>query len=100
MIANPYDLLGVPTDADDATIRARYLELTLQFAPESHPEQSAKIRAAYERIKDLNARANDRLFTPAGQDSLDVILDELRGQRTARRITISDLYQMAGFNGR
>jgi curved DNA-binding protein CbpA len=99
-MANPYERLGIPTDADDATIRARYLRLTLEFPPESHPEQSAAIREAYERIKTVGARASDRLFPPAGEDSIEAILADARSGHAARRFTLNDLFRMAGISGR
>ena len=46
---DPYSLLGIEPDADDETIRRRYLELVRQFPPEHHPEKFAAVRAAYER---------------------------------------------------
>ena len=50
-------ILGLPADSDDETIRRRYLELVRQYPPEHHPQKFAEVRAAYERLKDLDTRA-------------------------------------------
>jgi curved DNA-binding protein CbpA len=99
-MANPYETLGLSVDADDAAVRAKYLQLTREFPPESHPDKSATIREAYERLKDLNARAVDRLFNAAKLESLDSILEEVRCQRPKRRITLNELFRMAEISGR
>lgn len=99
-MANPYEVLGLPGDADDAAVRAKYLQLTREFPPESHPEKSAAIRTAYEQLKDLNARVNFRLFNATKTESLDAILEEVRCQRPKRRVTVNDLFRIAGISGR
>jgi curved DNA-binding protein CbpA len=99
-MANPYAILGLTADTDDAAVRARYLQLTREFPPEQHPEKSAAIREAYERLKDLDARAEDRLFGGEQDETLDAMLDELRSARPNRRITLNELFRMAGVSGR
>lgn len=99
-MANPYEVLGLAGDADDAAVRAKYLQLTREFSPEAHPEKSAAIRAAYESLKDINARANYRLFGAAKNESLDAILEEVRCQRPKRRVTVNELFRIAGISGR
>ena len=53
-MTDPFEILGLAVDSDDAAIRRRYLELVKQFSPEHHPEKFAKIRQAYESLKDLD----------------------------------------------
>lgn len=81
---DPYTVLGVPPDADDETIRRRYLELTRQFTPEHHPERFAAVRGAYERVKDLDRRVQYRLFEAGKDDTIEAIIEEA-ACRTPRR---------------
>src|SRR3954447_22848568 len=83
---DPYTTLGVPADADDEAIRRRYLELTREFTPEHHPERFAAIRAAYEKVKDLDARVRHRLFEAGKEDTIEAIIEEA-ACRTPRRRT-------------
>ena len=39
-MSDPYEVLGLPGDADDETIRRRYLELVRQFTPERRRKNS------------------------------------------------------------
>ncbi len=85
-MADPYTVLGVPADADDEAIRRRYLELTREFTPEHHPERFAAVRAAYEKVKDLDARVRHRLFEAGKEDTIEAIIEEA-ACRTPRRRT-------------
>jgi len=49
---DPFQILGLSPDADEAEVRARYLELVKQFTPERAPEKFREIRMAYESAKD------------------------------------------------
>lgn len=49
---DPFTILGVSSDADEAEIRARYLELVKQFPPEREPDKFREIRSAFEAAKD------------------------------------------------
>lgn len=49
---DPYLILGVPREASEAEIRARYLELVKQFPPDRAPDKFREIRAAFEAAKD------------------------------------------------
>lgn len=85
-MADPYTVLGVQQDADDDAIRKRYLDLTREFTPEHHPERFAEIRAAYERVKDLDSRVRYRLFDDGKEDTIEAIIEEA-ACRTPRRRT-------------
>jgi curved DNA-binding protein CbpA len=88
---DPYAVLGLPPDSDDETIRRRYLELVRQFSPEHHPEKFAAVRAAYERMRDLNTRLRYRLFEAGKQDSVDAIIEELTCRSGRTRIPLKKL---------
>lgn len=88
---NPYEILGLPFDATDEVVRRRYLELTRQFPPEQHPERFAAVRAAYEKLKDLESRTRYRLFEVGADDSLDAITEEAACRTPRRRFKLSEL---------
>jgi len=64
---SPFEILGVPPQADDVMIRTRYLQLIREFTPEHAPDQFAKIQAAYEAIQTVSKRA-ERLVQPLDAD--------------------------------
>lgn len=78
---DPYQLLGVYTDADDQTIRQAYLQLIRQFPPAQNQQQFQHIREAYELIKDEESRVNTRLFHVCEMTS-ESIAEALDTQRT------------------
>jgi curved DNA-binding protein CbpA len=90
-MTDPYDVLGLPADSDDETIRRRYLELVREFSPEKHPQRFAAIREAYERLRDLNTRLRYRLFEAGRNESVDKIIEELACQSSRRRLSLQSL---------
>ena len=65
---DPYEILGISTDADDNAVRKAYLELVRQCPPDTAPETFKKINNAYEKLKDEKSRLQYYLFnkeTPA-----------------------------------
>jgi curved DNA-binding protein CbpA len=88
---DPYTVLGVPPDADDEAIRRRYLELAREHPPEHSPERFAAIRAAYEAVKDLDARARYRLFEAGRDDTIEAIITEAACRTPRRRFGLSAL---------
>lgn len=63
-LSSPLQILGLPIDADDAQIRARYLELVKKFSPDQHPERFREIRQAYDAIQDPLKTAAALLTAP------------------------------------
>ncbi len=94
-MADPYTVLEVSPDAADETIRQRYLELARRFPPEQNPERFAAVRAAYEKVKDLNSRAMFRLFEAGRDDTIDAIIEEAACRTPRRRIGLQDLLNVA-----
>ena len=92
---DPYAVLGVADDADDETIRRRYLELVRQFSPEHHPEKFAAIRAAYERLRDRDARLRHRLFEAGKRETVDAIVEEVACRSSRRRVSLKTLLSLA-----
>jgi len=94
-VDDPYAALGVADDADDETIRRRYLELVRQFSPERHPQRFAAVRAAYESLRDRDARLRHRLFEAGKKESVDAIIEEVACRATRRRISLRTLLSLA-----
>jgi curved DNA-binding protein CbpA len=88
---DPYEVMGVAPEADDQTIRSRYLELVRQFPPEHHAERFAAVRQAYENLRDLDSRMRYRLFEQGKQESLDGIIKELECQTARSRLSLQTL---------
>ncbi len=53
---DPYEILGIPRDADDDAVRKAYLDLIRRYSPDRHPEEFKRIGAAYETLKDERSR--------------------------------------------
>jgi curved DNA-binding protein CbpA len=87
-MSDPYQLLGVAVEADDETIRRRYLELARQFTPEQQPERFAAVRAAYEKIKNLDSRVRYRLFEAGHEDTLESIIEEAACRTPRQRASL------------
>src|SRR4051812_14727538 len=92
---DPYTTLGVAADADDDAIRRRYLELTRQFPPEQHPERFAMVRAAYEKVKDIDSRARHRLAEAGKDDTIEAIIEEAACRTPRRRVGLQALLAAA-----
>ena len=48
-----WDTLGVAHDADEATVRRAYADQVRRFRPDSHPQEFARVREAYETVLQL-----------------------------------------------
>jgi hypothetical protein len=59
---DPFTVLGVDEDADDAEIRRCYLALVRDHPPDREPERFREIRAAYEALSDVRKRLETRLL--------------------------------------
>ncbi|MBL8799751.1 MAG: J domain-containing protein [Planctomycetia bacterium] len=90
-MTDPYQVLNLAPDADDETIRRRYLELVRQFTPEHHPEKFAAVRAAYESLKDLTTRLEHRLFDVGDKESIAAIIEELACRSPRHRLSLDQL---------
>lgn len=77
---NPYIVLNVTAEADDATIRRAYLESVKIWSPEHHSERFQAVTAAYEKIKDAKSRAQYELFDlkPTAESPLDLLSQWVR----------------------
>jgi curved DNA-binding protein CbpA len=93
-VSDPYEILGLGPDSDDAAIRARYLELVRQFPPEKHPEQFAAVRQAYDSLRDLDTRLHHRLFEAGKKDTIEAVVEELACRSSRRRLPLETLLKV------
>ena len=75
---NPWETLGVEHDVAVADLRRRYAALIKEFRPESHPQDFARIREAYEVVLPLArrreaAQAEDDVAAPMPMPSPAVV---------------------------
>jgi curved DNA-binding protein CbpA len=92
---DPFHVLGIAADADDETIRRRYLELVRENPPERAPEKFAAIRQAYEQVKDAETRLKKRLFELDKDLSIGAIIEELTCKSPRPRASLAKLIEMA-----
>ena len=92
---DPYEVLGLASDADEAEIRRRYLELVRQFPPDRAPERFSAIRAAYDEVREPARLLESRIFKPSTTDSLDTIAAELRARLASARLPLDALLALA-----
>ena len=93
-MTDPYSVLGVAMEADDETIRRRYLELVKEFPPEQHPARFTLIRAAYEQLKDVDARVRNRLFEQGKHGGIEDLIEEIACRTPRRRFGLQSLLAM------
>jgi curved DNA-binding protein CbpA len=59
---DPYAVLGIDRQADEAEIKRAYFKLVREYPPEHSPEKFQEIRAAYEQLRAPESRAQTDLF--------------------------------------
>jgi curved DNA-binding protein CbpA len=94
-MSDPFAILRVAQDADDAAIRARYLELVRRYPPEQAPERFAAIRAAYDRVKSRDDRLRWRLFDAGKNETIDDLMEDATCRIPRRRPTLAELLATA-----
>jgi curved DNA-binding protein CbpA len=79
---DPFTVLGVADDADDAEIRRRYLVLVREFPPDRAPERFQELRAAYDALSDEHKRLETKLLHTNAAALTRLIMDALRAGST------------------
>jgi len=71
---NPYLVLGISDDADDAAVRKAYIALVNKYPPEHNGEVFKNISNAYDLINSEHKRLNYRLFNmkPEAESPMDM----------------------------
>ena len=75
---NPYIILGLKVDCNDAQVRQAYLHLLRTYSPEKNPEIFKKISQAYETIKTVDKRIQYLLLTEERADLMSTLKDKVK----------------------
>ena len=59
---NPFEVLGIARNADEAAIKQAYFALVREHSPERDPAGFKRIRAAYEKLRNASDRVSTNLF--------------------------------------
>ncbi|MBK1722195.1 J domain-containing protein [Thiocystis violacea] len=81
---DPYLILGIAEDADDAMVEKAYLEGIKRCPPERDAERFQALRAAYERLRTQRDRIGYRLFDVTPPEPAD-LLDRIAPVGPTRR---------------
>jgi curved DNA-binding protein CbpA len=73
-MSDPYPVLGVSEDADDAAIHTAYLQGIKRWPPDRDPLRFEALRAAYESVRTRRDRLAHNLFD-ASPPTISDILD-------------------------
>lgn len=70
---DPYRVLGVSSDADDATIQAAYLAAVKNCPPERDVQRFESVRTAYEAVRTRKDRIAYELFDTSPPTANEVL---------------------------
>ena len=70
---NPWDILGVGPDVGVAGLRRRYAALIKEFRPETHPQDFARIREAYEMALPIVRRREAEAEEEASDEDEEIV---------------------------
>ena len=71
---NPWEILGVGPDVGVTGLRRRYAELIKEFRPETHPQDFARIREAYEMALPIVRRREAEAAEEAPDEDHEVVV--------------------------
>lgn len=83
-MSDPYQLLGIPRDADDGTVRAAYLAAVRISPPDRDAERFAALRRAYDAVATHRLRLAHDLFDPV-PPTVEAVLHLLESGFSPRR---------------
>jgi curved DNA-binding protein CbpA len=72
-MSDPYLILGLAPDADDAAVHAAYLAAVRACPPERDPRRFELLRAAYEALRTRRARLAQALFDQSPPTLADLL---------------------------
>ena len=72
-MSDPYLVLGIPYNADDAAIHSAYLTAVKLNPPERDLSRFEAVRNAYEAIRDRRTRIKYELFNSAPPTTIDIL---------------------------
>jgi len=73
---SPYNILGVPRDANPGEIRAAYLNKIKEYPPEKFPVEFERVRDAYTILSDMRYRTRLMLQSADPAAPLETLLDD------------------------
>ncbi len=83
-MSNPYHLLGIDRNADDAAIRAAYLRAVQLCPPDRDAERFAALRRAFDALATYRLRTANALFDK-DPPTLNAMVHLLESGATPRR---------------
>lgn len=87
---DPWETLGVSRDVAVADLRRRYAALIKEFRPETHPQDFARIRAAYEVVLPFARRREQEAFEEVAELAIDVASDASMASPPDAALSIED----------
>lgn len=95
-MADPYTLLGLTPEASEAELKAAYHRQLRRFPAHSHPQESQRIRAAYDQLRAAAAQRGDPLQPGPLLQQLDAeALEALEARvRASCRIDLATLLRL------
>jgi hypothetical protein len=92
-MSNPYHLLGIALDADDAAVRAAYLRAVQLCPPDRDAERFAALRRAYDALATQRQRIATALFDKE-PPSLPALVHLLESRLQPRRPELATLLRV------
>ena len=93
-MSDPYKVLNLAPNADEAAIRQRYLDLVRQHPPDQSPARFAEIRAAYDDLRHPVNRLERQIFGIEDNESLDDTIADVRKRIREARIPVETLLSL------
>ncbi|MEW5743234.1 MAG: tetratricopeptide repeat protein [Myxococcota bacterium] len=83
---SPFEILGVPPDVDDATLKRAYFTKVREHPPERDPAGFQEVRAAFEALRDPHHRQAlaEQLGSAALPEALEALLAQAEKAEAAR----------------
>ena len=91
---DPWSVLKLDPNSDEATIRKRYLELVRDNPPDRNPARFQQIHDAYELARDPLKRLNASLFLEEIKDPLEDIISDLTRKVRETRLPTEALLRL------
>jgi DnaJ-class molecular chaperone len=90
-----YQTLGLPSDADEAQIRSRYLQLVREFPPDRAPERFVEIRAAFDDLRNPIAQLEKKIFHLSTADSMEALQTDILNRLRTVQLPVAVLLKLA-----
>ncbi|MBK5938655.1 J domain-containing protein [Halochromatium roseum] len=88
-MADPFLVLGIDSDADDAAVETAYRSAIKRCPPDRDPSAFQAVREAYEQLRTRRDRIAYRLFETAPPQPIDILRRAEVNRRAAQSTTSS-----------